>query len=106
MINSYAKVHFALFGSVDTGLNHNDDERIHGDFFNQKKDGYLLFGDAHMVLSFDSFEAHLGRQRLDTPHMDSDDLRMVPNLFETYLVDFHLQDTLHAGIGFVRSMSG
>jgi hypothetical protein len=105
-LNSNAKIHLAFFGSLDTGLNHDDDNRIHGDFFDADKDSYLLFGEAHLSLSYNSFEAHLGRQQLDTPHMGSDDLRIVPNLFEAYMVEFHLTDNLHAGVGFVRTMAG
>ncbi len=105
-INNHAKVHLAAFTSIDTGLNHDNDNDIQGDFFDGKKDSYLLLGEAHFILSFDSIEAHLGRQHIETPHMGSDDLRMVPNLFEAYLVEFHLSDSIHSGIGFVRTMAG
>jgi len=105
-VNEHVTFHAALFGTLGAGLNRSNDDRVHGDFFNEKTDGYLMLGEAHLILSFDSFEANLGRQRLDTPHMDSDDLRLVPNLFEAYIAEFHLADNLHAGAGFVRTMSG
>jgi len=98
--------HVGLFSSLDTGLNHSNDNDIHGDFFNQKTDGYLLLGEAHLVVSLENVELHLGRQRLDTPHMDSDDLRMVPNLFEAYMAELLVLDNVHAGMGYVRRMSG
>ena len=105
-VNSNVTAHLGLFTSIDTGLNHNHKDDVHGDFLNQDKDSYLMLGEAYLNLSYDNFEARLGRQRLATPHMDSDDLRIVPNLFEAYMVEFKLADNLRTGAGFVRNMSG
>lgn len=105
-VNERVTFHAALFGTMGAGLNRSNDDRVYDDFFNEKTDGYLILGEAHLKLSFDAFEANLGRQRLDTPHMNNDDLRLVPHLFEAYLAEFHLADNLHAGAGFVRTMSG
>jgi hypothetical protein len=104
--NKHIKARFGIFTALDTGLNHGDDNNIQDDFFNHKKDGYVLLGEAVLFLSYDKFEAHLGRQRLDSPHMDADDLRMIPNLFEAYLLDYHATEELYFGTGFVRQMSG
>jgi hypothetical protein len=38
--------------------------------------------------------------------LDGDDLRMVGNLFEAYLIDYHYSDELYFGAGFVREASG
>jgi len=105
-LNEYIKAHLGVFGTLDTGLNSQNDDNIHAEFFNRKKDSYLMLGEAVLTLSFDSFEAHLGRQNLDSPHLDGDDLRMVANLFEAYLVDYHFSDELYMGAGFVREASG
>ncbi|NOQ36219.1 MAG: outer membrane porin, OprD family [Methylococcaceae bacterium] len=105
-LNSHIKAHLGLFGVLDTGLNSHDDDNIHGDFFNRKKDSYLMLGEAVLTLSYGDFEAHLGRQNFDSPHLDSDDLRMVANLFEAYLVDYHLSDEFYLGAGFIREASG
>jgi len=105
-VNKQLSFHAALFGTISANLNHSNDERMHGDFFNEKSDGYLMLGEAYIKLSFDSFEARLGRQQLDTPHMKGDDMRLVPNLFEAYLAEFYSTDNLQLGGGFVRSMSG
>lgn len=105
-LNPYIKAHLGLFGVLDTGLNSQNDDNIHADFFNRKKDSYLMLGEAVLTLSYDNFEAHLGRQNFDSPHLDGDDLRMVANLFEAYLVDYHFNDELYFGAGFVREASG
>jgi len=106
VVNSYATLHLGAFTSVDTGLNHNHKDDTLDGFLNQDKGSYLMLGEAYLNLSYENIELRLGRQRLDTPHMDSDDLRIVPNLFEAYMAEFKLADNLHTGIGFVRNMSG
>ena len=105
-VNDQIKIQLGAFGSTGVGLNSDDESRIHGDFYNADLDGYLMLGEAFVTLSFDQLEANLGRQRLDTPHMDSDDLRMVPNLFEAYLVNYQLTEQVAVGVGFVRTMAG
>jgi hypothetical protein len=105
-LNLYIKAHLGLFASYDFGVNSHDDDNIQGDFFNSKKDSYLIVGEAVLSLSYGQFDAHLGRQKFDSPHMDADDLRMIPNLFEAYLLDYHFTDELSAGAGFVREAAG
>jgi len=105
-LNSHIKAHVGLFTSIDSGFNSDNDENIHDDFFNQKKDSYLIVGEAVLTLSYGQFEAHLGRQNFDSPHLDGDDLRMISNLFEAYLIDYHSSDDLYIGAGFVREASG
>jgi len=105
-VNASVILHLGGFTSIDTGLNHSHKDDMHGDFLNEDKGSYLMLGEAYIDLSYDNIAVRLGRQRLDTPHMDSDDLRIVPNLFEAYMVDFKLADNLHSGVGFVGNMSG
>lgn len=106
LLNPYIKVHVGIFASYDPGLNSDNDQNIQGDFFNQKKDSYLIVGEAALTLSYKNFDAHLGRQHFDSPHLDGDDLRMISNLFEAYLLDYHHSDSLYLGAGFVREVSG
>jgi len=105
-VNPHVTAHVAAFTSIDTGLNHSHKDDMLGDFFDHNKGSYLILGEAYLDLSYDNVSLKLGRQRLDTPHIDSDDLRIVPNLFEAYMFDVELADNLHAGAGLVRNMSG
>ena len=105
-LNAHIKAHLGVFGVLDTGLNSRNDDNIHADFFNRKKDSYLMLGEAMLTLSYGHFEAHLGRQNFDSPHLDGDDLRMVANFFEAYLLDYHLSDTLYLGAGLIREAAG
>jgi len=105
-LNPFIKGHLGVFGVLGTGFNRRYDENIHADFFNRHKDGYLLLGEAVLTLSYKNFEAHLGRQNFDSPHFDGDDLRMVANLFEAYLFDYHLNEEFYFGTGVIREASG
>lgn len=105
-LNSHIKAHLGLFGVLDSGLNSHNDSNIHPDFFNASKDSYLMLGEAVLTLSYANLEAYLGRQSFDSPHLDGDDLRMVANLFEAYLIDYHFNPEIYFGTGFIREASG
>ncbi|MEE9413006.1 MAG: hypothetical protein V3V22_08145 [Methylococcales bacterium] len=49
-LNSYIKAHLGIFGVLDTGLNSRNDDTIHAEFFNRKKDSYLMLGEAVLTL--------------------------------------------------------
>jgi len=51
--------------------------------------GYTILGEAYLKYSVGNFDFKFGRQRLDTPMAGSDDARMLPNLFEAYIVSNH-----------------
>lgn len=94
------------FTSIDPGINSNNDDRVHGDFFDADKDSYALLGLAYISVHYGNFDTHLGRQAFDSPHMDSDDLRMVPNLFQAYLVNYQYTDQIDFGAGYIHKASG
>ena len=104
--NQYIKAHVAAFGVLDLAFNTQQDINKHPEFFNQHKDSYIMLGEAVLTLSYQNLEVHLGRQNFDSPHLDSDDLRMVANLFEAYLIDYHYSESVYFGAGFVREASG
>lgn len=95
-----------LFASINPGFNSHNIDLVQGDFFNGNKNSYFLLGEAALNYTLGKFQMHLGRQRFDSPHMDQDDLRLVPNLFEAYLLDYHPSSSLYAGGGLVRSAAG
>lgn len=103
---SFFKIHASAFTAINPGFNSGNKDEIQGDFFDENKNSYITLGEAVMTLSYASFEAHIGPQRINTPHMDQDDLRLLPNIFEAYLVDYHINDELYIGSGFVRTAKG
>lgn len=105
-LNTHIKAHLGVYGVGDIGLNSHNDDNIHGDYFNRKKDSFLMLGEAFLTLSYGNFTARLGRQVVDSPHFDADDLRMVGNLFEAYMVDYKMNEQLTWGAGFIRESAG
>lgn len=105
-LNSIIGTYLSLYASWDPGINSENDNNIQAEFFNNQQDSYLIVGEAFLTLSMDQFHTRLGRQHFDSPHLDSDDLRMIPNLFEAYLFDTHISDEWLLGIGFVREAAG
>lgn len=74
------------------GLDHNDNLFI--PFYDNDNQNYSLLGEFYLSVSYQNSTLTIGRQRIDTPFIDSDDIGMAPNIFEAYTVtnrDF--QDT-------------
>ncbi|MES9923116.1 MAG: OprD family outer membrane porin [Candidatus Thiodiazotropha endolucinida] len=53
-----------------------------GDFFATDNKGYTLIGEAYVKGTLHNTVLKLGRFEIDTPHADTDDIRMVPNTFQ------------------------
>ena len=63
-------------------------------FYDNDNQNYSLLGELYLEGAFANTTIVLGRQVFDTPFADSDDVGMVPNLFEAYtLTNRDLQDT-------------
>ncbi|SFV91062.1 hypothetical protein MNB_SV-4-616 [hydrothermal vent metagenome] len=76
------------------------------DFFDASNKSFALLSKAYIDGKWHNTEVKLGRQSLDTPFADSDDIRMMPNFFNAYTLKntdiAHL--TLQAG--FIDKMAG
>jgi hypothetical protein len=48
--------------------------------------GYSILGEAYLNGTFGKTTIKVGRQQLDTPLASSDDVRMIPNLFDAALI--------------------
>ncbi len=68
-----------------------DDESL---FLSSTGEDYSIVGEAYLKVNFGKSTIKAGRQVIDTPFADSDDIAMVPNSFEGYsLVNKDLQDS-------------
>jgi len=57
-------------------------------------DGFSILGEAYIQAHRNNTTFTAGRQQIDTPFADSDDIRMIPNLFEAYvLTNNDVEDT-------------
>ncbi len=63
-------------------------------FYDNDNQSYSLLGEVYLEGNYQNTTLIIGRQILDTPFADSDDIGMIPNLFEAYtLVNSDLRDT-------------
>lgn len=92
------KLHFAS-GDVDEG-------KINTDLFDMDGKSYAYVGEAYVDYTMDKLNLKVGRQQLDTPFADTDDIRMHPNTFEAAIATYTgLEGTTLVG-GYVTRWAG
>ena len=79
---------------------------VNPDFFNTDNKSFIILSKAYLDGKWGNTEIKLGRQTLDTPHTDSDDIRMMPNYFEAYTITNTDITDLTLTAGFIRKMAG
>jgi imipenem/basic amino acid-specific outer membrane pore len=67
-------------------LQSKDIDTLGTSLFNSNDKSYAILGQAYINVSLDKTNLKVGRQQIDTPFIDSDDIRMIPNLFEAYML--------------------
>ncbi len=95
-----------LYTIQDLGLNDDNFQKINPDFFDQKKSGFSLLTQAFISYKYKNSELKIGRQSIDTPHADSDDIRMMPNYFMAYLFENKDIENLTITLGKINQMAG
>lgn len=63
-----------------------NNKKVDPTLLGQDKDSYSILGEAYLQFKYENTIFKGGRQKLDTPMAGSDDARMLPNLFEAYLL--------------------
>ncbi|MCD6212042.1 MAG: OprD family outer membrane porin [Sulfurovum sp.] len=94
-----------VFTVLNLGVNQ-DPIHVHGDLFNENGKSFILISQAYLDGKWGNTEIKLGRQILDTPHADSDDIRMMPNYFEAYTITNTDIDDLTLTAGLIKKMAG
>jgi len=79
---------------------------LNADFFDADGKSFLLISEAYMHGQWGNTELKFGRQILDTPHADSDDIRLIPNYFEAYTLSNTDIKDLTLTTGLIRKMAG
>ena len=71
-----------------------DYTKVDPTLFGKDNNNYSILGEAYLKYSYDNTTFKAGRQKLNTPLAGADDARMIPNLFEAYvLTNKDLDDT-------------
>jgi imipenem/basic amino acid-specific outer membrane pore len=80
----------ALYASRDIGLLTGDGTKQNNEL--SSTDGsYVDLAEAYVNYSYKDLNIRLGRQTLDTPLADSDDIRIIQNTFNAYVLSFAYQ---------------
>ncbi|RIX41475.1 MAG: hypothetical protein D3M94_19635 [Rhodocyclales bacterium GT-UBC] len=96
----------AWYQVSDLGLRHDDPRRTDAYMFDINKRPFGLLGEAQIRYLKGRTQFNLGRQELVTPMINSYDYRIVPNLFEAYVLQSRdWPDTLLT-VGYVSRMAG
>ena len=90
----------------DMGLQDDNPDKVNGDFFDADKEGFATLSQAFIDGQWGNTEIKIGRQMIDTPHADSDDIRMMPNYFMAYLLTNTDIEGLTLTLGQVDQMAG
>lgn len=62
------------------------------DFLASSEENYTEVGEAYINYNKGAFNIRIGRQLVDTPLADSDDIAMTPNTFEAVILSYTLKD--------------
>lgn len=74
------------------------DSAQNNDELSSSTGSYTQMSEAYINYLYDGFNFRAGRQLIDTPLADSDDIRMIPNTFEAYVATYSIENlTFHAG---------
>ena len=88
-----------LSGDEDTG-------KLNGDFFDSNNDSFAYIGEAYVHYAWSNGTARLGRQQLETPFINIDDIRMTPNTFEAFWLNSDISPNLNLQGGLVKRWAG
>ncbi|MDD2949280.1 MAG: OprD family outer membrane porin [Sulfuricurvum sp.] len=92
------KLHFAS-GDVDEG-------KLNTDLFDMDGKSYAYMGEAYIDYTMGDVNLKVGRQQIDTPFADTDDIRMHPNTFEALIATYSgIEGTTLVG-GYVTRWAG
>lgn len=79
---------------------------LNGDFFDANNDSYAYLGEAYLNYRFNNGSFRLGRQQLDNPFLNGDDIRMSPNTFNAGWLTYEVNKSLKLEAGLVNSWAG
>ena len=91
----------SFYGVSDLGV---APDRPNEEFFGSKGRGDIFVSQAFLEYKYENFKLEGGRLSLDTPHADSDDIRMVPNFFEGVLAKY--EGDVKVTLGHLSKMAG
>ena len=82
-----------------------DYKKVDPTLFGKDNESYSILGEAYLEFSYDKTTFKGGRQKLNTPMMAPDDVRMITNLYEAYMLSSKSIQNTTLTLGHVRSFA-
>lgn len=92
------KIPFAT-GSLDTG-------KTNPDFFDAQGKSFVYLGEAYVDYTANDLNIRIGRQLIDTPFVNTDEIRMLPNTFEAAMARYGGIEKTTVTAGFIKRWAG
>lgn len=81
-------------------------DKLNRDFFGDDGNSFAYMGEAYINYAYKNFDLRVGRQKIDTPLNDRDDIRMLPNTFEAVMAGYGgIEDTVLVA-GYIQRWAG
>ena len=114
----------AIGGSLGIGYNINDNIKLYTKayttnrlqsknpngtgtgLFDADDDSYSIIGEANINIKYANSTLEMGRLRVDTPYINDDDIRMIPNLFEAVVFSNNSYQNITFQGGYISRWSG
>jgi hypothetical protein len=81
-------------------------EKLNPDFFDADGDSFVYVGEAYMEYADSDVTVRLGRLLIDTPFLETDDVRMLPNTFEGAMAMYHGIEKTTLSAGYLQRWAG
>lgn len=82
------KLGAGAYVSEKLGFASGSGDKLNYDVLSSKNGSYAYVGEAYIDYSTNDFSLRIGRQLIDTPFADTDDIRMHPNTFESVIASY------------------
>ena len=79
---------------------------LNGDFFDSNSESFTYLGEAYLNYDFANGSARIGRQKLDNPFINTDDIRMFSNTFNAAWLNIKINKSLSLEAGQVNTWAG
>lgn len=79
---------------------------LNGDYFDANNESFAYVGEAYVNYAFNNGSVRYGRQKLDNPFINTDDIRMFSNTFNALWLNMNLSKSLTLEAGQVSTWAG
>jgi hypothetical protein len=83
-----------------------EDGELNGEFFDDNNASYAYIGEAYVNYAFNNGSFRWGRQAIDTPFINTDNIRMLPHTYQAAWLRYNPSEKLHLEGGIAKKWAG